>query len=158
VNECPEFRPSVEEFSNFSKYIESIEPKALPFGIMKIIPPEGKFSRISFSIAVDRRCRWFEIRKMFRTGWKPRTTSYDEADVRLDCENWKKISSLVIMVALLSLIGWQDIMIAAPVRQDATGRAGRCVARIINNHKNMSLKNYRRFNTISSNYLNIQRK
>jgi hypothetical protein len=41
IAECPEFRPSIEEFQNFSKYIESVEEKALPFGIMKIIPPAG---------------------------------------------------------------------------------------------------------------------
>jgi hypothetical protein len=41
IAECPVFRPSIEEFKNFSKYIESVEEKALPFGIMKIIPPAG---------------------------------------------------------------------------------------------------------------------
>ena len=44
IAECPEFRPSIEEFKNFSKYIESVEEKALPFGIMKIIPPAGNQS------------------------------------------------------------------------------------------------------------------
>jgi hypothetical protein len=44
ILECPEFRPSLEEFKNFSKYIESVEEKALPFGIMKIIPPAGNVS------------------------------------------------------------------------------------------------------------------
>ena len=42
VRECPVFRPTPEEFKNFSKYIESIEDQAQQFGIMKIIPPTGK--------------------------------------------------------------------------------------------------------------------
>ena len=32
----------MDEFQNFSKYIESIEDQALPYGIMKIIPPPGE--------------------------------------------------------------------------------------------------------------------
>ena len=48
VRDCPEFRPTSEEFKNFAKYIESIEQKALPFGIMKIIPPDGESNIISW--------------------------------------------------------------------------------------------------------------
>ncbi len=79
--ECPEFRPTIEEFKNFSKYIESVEEKALPFGIMKIIPPAG--NKIG-----DFRSIIFDTTNIPITGWKPREAPYDEADVSHYCLNW----------------------------------------------------------------------
>jgi hypothetical protein len=37
--ECPVFRPTLEEFANFSKFIERIEPRCRDIGCCKIIPP-----------------------------------------------------------------------------------------------------------------------
>jgi hypothetical protein len=54
----PVFRPTTEEFSDFSKYVTSIEPIAEQYGICKIIPPEG---------------------------WRPRTSSYDDLNIEIPC-------------------------------------------------------------------------
>lgn len=37
--EAPVFRPTMEEFRDFNKFIQSVWDKAVPYGIMKIIPP-----------------------------------------------------------------------------------------------------------------------
>lgn len=37
---CPVFRPTMEEFSNFSSYMDTIETKASRVGLCKIIPPQ----------------------------------------------------------------------------------------------------------------------
>lgn len=54
----PVFRPTTEEFSDFSKYVTSIEPIAEQYGICKIIPPEG---------------------------WRPRISSYDDLNIEIPC-------------------------------------------------------------------------
>lgn len=41
LDEAPEFRPTAEEFADPLKFIASIRQVAEPFGICKIIPPEG---------------------------------------------------------------------------------------------------------------------
>lgn len=38
---APIFRPTMEEFRDFSSYIDKIFPQVVPFGICKIIPPPG---------------------------------------------------------------------------------------------------------------------
>lgn len=53
IRECPIFHPTPEEFSNFEKYVLSIEPQCLEYGICKVVPP---------------------------VGWKPRTTPYEDLD------------------------------------------------------------------------------
>ena len=42
---CPVFRPTLDEFKNFSKYIRRIEKNNENIGICKIIPPLGWFNR-----------------------------------------------------------------------------------------------------------------
>jgi hypothetical protein len=54
----PVFRPTAEEFSDFSKYVTSIEPIAEQYGICKIVPPEG---------------------------WRPRVSSYDDLNIEIPC-------------------------------------------------------------------------
>jgi hypothetical protein len=41
---CPVYRPTLKEFSNFSKYIQFIEKDVNleQIGLVKIIPPQGK--------------------------------------------------------------------------------------------------------------------
>ncbi len=39
MGQVPTFRPTIEEFSNFSRYVQSIEPLC-SCGLAKIIPPE----------------------------------------------------------------------------------------------------------------------
>jgi hypothetical protein len=41
IEECPVFYPTVEEFVDPIKYISSIMPRAIRFGICRIVPPEG---------------------------------------------------------------------------------------------------------------------
>ncbi|KAG5185550.1 hypothetical protein JKP88DRAFT_311897 [Tribonema minus] len=41
-NECPVFRPSMAEFCDFRRYLDSIDHIAGPVGLCKIIPPKGK--------------------------------------------------------------------------------------------------------------------
>ena len=38
--EAPIFRPSMEEFSDFTKFVESIHEEGIKHGIVKIIPPK----------------------------------------------------------------------------------------------------------------------
>jgi hypothetical protein len=38
---APTFFPTKEEFANFSAYIRKIEPKVIPYGICKVVPPAG---------------------------------------------------------------------------------------------------------------------
>jgi jumonji domain-containing protein 2 len=38
---APVYTPTWEEFSDFTKFIESIEEEAAPFGVCKVIPPPG---------------------------------------------------------------------------------------------------------------------
>uniref|UniRef100_A0A6B2L846 JmjC domain-containing protein n=1 Tax=Arcella intermedia TaxID=1963864 RepID=A0A6B2L846_9EUKA len=37
----PVFRPTLEQFSDFSQFIRSITPQCAPYGLAKVIPPEG---------------------------------------------------------------------------------------------------------------------
>jgi len=40
---CPIYRPTTEEFSNFTKYVHEIEKKSdNGVGIIKVIPPPGE--------------------------------------------------------------------------------------------------------------------
>ena len=39
--ECPTFRPTAEEFKDPGRYIESIMPQVVPYGICKVVPPDG---------------------------------------------------------------------------------------------------------------------
>jgi hypothetical protein len=41
IEECPVFYPTIEEFACPIKYISSIMPRAIRFGICRIVPPEG---------------------------------------------------------------------------------------------------------------------
>jgi hypothetical protein len=41
IEECPVFYPTIEEFVCPIKYISSIMPRAIRFGICRIVPPEG---------------------------------------------------------------------------------------------------------------------
>lgn len=41
MKQVPTFRPSWEEFQNFSKFVESLYPKCQHVGLAKIIPPPG---------------------------------------------------------------------------------------------------------------------
>ena len=42
---CPIFRPTLEEFSDFKKYVETHIQSANNVGICKVIPPRGWFER-----------------------------------------------------------------------------------------------------------------
>lgn len=41
VEEAPTFRPSLEEFQDPLAYIDSIRTQAEPYGIIKVVPPQG---------------------------------------------------------------------------------------------------------------------
>lgn len=51
LEECPTFYPSAEEFQDPMEYITSIGPQGRPYGIAKIVPPEGW--RMPFSLPTD---------------------------------------------------------------------------------------------------------
>jgi len=41
IEECPVFYPTIKEFACPIKYISSIMPRAIRFGICRVVPPEG---------------------------------------------------------------------------------------------------------------------
>lgn len=51
LEECPTFYPTEEEFADPMEYITSIGPVGRPYGIAKIVPPEGW--RMPFSLPTD---------------------------------------------------------------------------------------------------------
>ena len=51
LEECPIFYPTPDEFRDPMAYIDSIGPTARPYGICKIVPPEGW--RMPFSLETD---------------------------------------------------------------------------------------------------------
>lgn len=51
LEECPTFYPTVEEFADPMEYITSIGPQGRPYGIAKIVPPEGW--RMPFELPTD---------------------------------------------------------------------------------------------------------
>lgn len=48
---CPVFYPTIEEFKNFYTYIQYIEKTVdlEQIGLVKVIPPKGKYILLSFS-------------------------------------------------------------------------------------------------------------
>ena len=42
---CPVFHPSLEEFSDFEKYMEKVEAESAGFGMAKIVPPASWCAR-----------------------------------------------------------------------------------------------------------------
>ena len=54
--DCPVFRPTLEEFGDFSAYVASITDIARPYGICKVVAPDG---------------------------WSPRSTGYDDSGISL---------------------------------------------------------------------------
>jgi len=51
LEECPVFYPSADQFRDPMSYIDSLGPIAKPYGICKIVPPEGW--RMPFSLETD---------------------------------------------------------------------------------------------------------